>query len=59
MLWKVNLRERTREGQTIRECIGFVQTASKNDPPKYAWNAAVDKYFPLEPVSVKPIKKKA
>ena len=56
MLWKVNLKERTVEGQTIRECIGYVQTGD-NDSSKIAWNVAVDKYFPLETISVTPIKK--
>lgn len=56
MLWKVNLKERTIEGQTIRECVGFVQTGD-NDSSKIAWNVANDKYYPLEPISVKPIKK--
>lgn len=56
MLWKVNLKERTREGQTIRECVGYVQTGD-NDSSKIAWNVAVDKYFPLETISVAPIKK--
>ena len=56
MLWKVNLKERTAEGQTIRECVGYVQTGD-NDSSKIAWNVAVDKYFPLETISVTPIKK--
>ena len=56
MLWKVNLKERTVEGQTIRECVGYVQTGD-NDSSKIAWNVAVDKYFPLETISVTPIKK--
>ena len=56
MLWKVNLKERTIEGKTIRESIGYVQT-DDNDSSKIAWNIAVDKYFPLETISVTPIKK--
>lgn len=57
MLWKVNLKEKTIEGQTIRECVGFVQTYD-NDTSRIAWNVANDKYYPLEIMSVQPIKKK-
>lgn len=58
MLWKVNLKERTIEGRTIRESVGYVQTGD-NDSSRIAWNIAVDKYYPLETMSVKPIEKKA